>query len=148
MAQRKYDGTERLASQQAATKLQVLDAKDEVDRAKLQLAFLENQRRTLVTSSDRTVAAAKLRDARAAVLSAQHRLSLGTIRSPIAGTVYQFDLKVGSYLQPGELVALVGNLDQVKVTVYVDEPDLGRISQGLLVQARNGGGEWRNCRLR
>jgi len=133
VAQRKYEGTQRLASQQAATKLQVLEAKDELDRAKLQLSSLENQRRTLVTATDRTVAAAKLRDASAAVLSAQHRLSLGTIRSPVAGTVYQFDLKVGSYLQPGDLVALVGNLDLVKVTVYVDEPDLGRVSQGLPV---------------
>ena len=110
-----------------------MEAKDELDRAKLQLGSLENQRRTLVTVTDRTVTAAKLRDATAAVASAQHRLSLGTIRSPVAGTVYQFDLKVGSYLQPGDLVALVGNLDQVKVRVYVDEPDLGRISQGLPV---------------
>ncbi len=133
IAQRKYDGTERLASQQAATKLQVLDAKDELERAKLQLASLEDQRRTLVTASDRSVAEAKLRDAQSAALSAQHRLALGIVRAPTAGTVYQFDLKVGSYLQPGDLVALVGNLDQVKVTVYVDEPDLGRVSEGMPV---------------
>ena len=73
------------------------------------------------------------RDAEAAVKSAQHRLALGSIRAPVSGTLYQFDLKVGAYLQPGDLVGLVGNLDKVKVTVYVDEPDLGRVAVGMPV---------------
>jgi HlyD family secretion protein len=129
-AQRSYESLQRLAAQQAATKLQVQNAKDALDRAKLQLGALQNQRRTLVTTNDRAVAQAKLRNAEAAVALAHHRVALGDIRAPISGTVYQFDLKVGAYLQPGDLVALVGNLDQVKVIVYVDEPDLGRVAQG------------------
>ncbi len=129
IAQRNYDSMQRLASGQAATKLQVQDAKDALDRAKLQLAGFQDQRRTLVTSSDKAVAQAKLHDAQAAVSFAQHRVALGDIKAPIPGTVYQFDLKVGAYMQPGELVALIGNLDQVKVTVYVDEPDLGRVAE-------------------
>jgi multidrug efflux pump subunit AcrA (membrane-fusion protein) len=128
VAQRTLTSTEHLEAQQAATKLQVQDAKDALDRAKLQLDSYRNQKRTLVTSSDKTVAEAKLHDAEAAVSLANHKLSLGRIRAPIAGTVYQFDLKVGAYLQPGTLVALIGDLDQVKVSVYVDEPDLGRVS--------------------
>jgi len=134
VAQRNYDSMQRLAGQQAATKLQVQDAKDAVERAKLQLATLEDQRRTLVTATDKAVAQAKLHDAQSAVSLAQHRLALGEVTAPIAGTIYQFDLKVGAYLQPGDLVALVGNLDQVKVIVYVDEPDLGRVALGMPVQ--------------
>jgi RND family efflux transporter MFP subunit len=133
VAQRSYDSLQRLAAQQAATKLQVQDARDALDKAKLQLAALQNQRSTLVTSSDKAVAQAKLHETQASVALAQHRVALGVVRAPIAGTVYQFDLKVGAYLQPGELVAMVGNLDQVKVTVYVDEPDLGRVGEGMPV---------------
>lgn len=134
-AQRNYDSLLRLATQQAATKLQVEEAKDALDRAKLQLSALQDQRRTLVTTSDKAVAQAKLHDAEAAVALAQHKIHLGDIRAPISGTVYQLgesgeDLKVGAYLQPGALVALIGDLDQVKVTVYVDEPDLGRVAKG------------------
>jgi HlyD family secretion protein len=129
IARRNYESLQRLANQQAATKLQVEEARDTLERAKLQLAALENQRKTLVTSSDKTVAQAKLHDAQAAVALAQHRVQLGSIKAPISGTVYQFDLKVGAYLQPGQLVALVGDLDRVKVTVYVDEPDLGRVAK-------------------
>ena len=133
VAQRNYDSVQRLAAQQAATKLQVQDAKDAVERAKLQLATLEDQRRTLVTTGDKAIAQAKLHDAQSEVSLAQHRLALNEVRAPIAGTAYQFDLKVGAYLQPGDLVALVGNLDQVKVIVYVDEPDLGRVALGMPV---------------
>jgi HlyD family secretion protein len=124
---------QRLATQQAATKLQVQDAKDVADRAKLQLSALEDQRRTLVTETDKAVAQARLHGAQAEVGLAQHRVGLGDIRAPISGTLYQFDLKLGAYMQPGDLVGLIGDLNQVKVTVYVDEPDLGRIAVGMPV---------------
>lgn len=140
VAQRNYEAFQRLQRQQAATKLQVQEAKDALDRAKLQLQSAEHQRSTQVTASDRTVAQAKLRDAEAAVALARHRVALSDIRSPIAGTVYQlgtgnqFDIKMGAYLPPGELVALVGVLDRVKVIVYVDEPDLGRVAVDVPVK--------------
>jgi HlyD family secretion protein len=134
VAQRNYDSMQRLQRSQAATAMQVQEAKDALDRARQQLSAYQGQRQTLVTSGDKAVAQARLRDAEAAVAAARHRLSLGVIRSPMSGTVYQFDLKVGAYLQAGDLVALVGNLDRMKVTVYVDEPDLGRLSQHLPVE--------------
>ncbi len=139
VAQRSYDALRRLESKQAATKLQVQEAKDALNRAKLQLSAFQDQKRTLVTGIDRRVAEAKLHDAQSAVALAKHQVALGQIRAPISGTVYQFgskdqsDLKVGSYLQPGDLVALVGDLDEVKVTVYVDEPDLGRVALNMPV---------------
>lgn len=134
VAQRNYDSLQRLQHSQAATSLQVQEAKDALDRAKQQLAAVQSQRQTLVTSGDKAVAQARLRDAEAAVAAAKHRLALGLIRAPMSGTVYQFDLKVGAYLQPGDLVALVGDLQRMKVTVYVDEPDLGRLSPHVPVE--------------
>jgi len=133
-AQRLYASDQRLFERQAATKLHVQNDKDILDRAKLQLQTLEEQRRTLITGSDKSVAQAKLHDAQASVASARHEVRLGNVTSPMGGTVYQFDLKVGSYLRPGDLVALVGNLNQVKVIVYVDEPDLGRVGLDMPVK--------------
>ncbi|HEX4230301.1 MAG TPA: efflux RND transporter periplasmic adaptor subunit [Bryobacteraceae bacterium] len=133
IAQRNLESLERLLPQEAATRQQVQDARDAVTRDNLQLAALENQRRTLVTAADRTVAEAKLRDAEAAVALARHQVALGNIVAPISGTLYQFDLKVGAYLQPGDLVGLVGDIDRMKVTVYVDEPDLGRVGLNMPV---------------
>jgi HlyD family secretion protein len=134
VAQRHFDSIKRLAGQQAATKLQLQEAQDGLVRAKMQLAAAENQRKTLVTASDKVVAQAKVHDAEAAVALAKHRLAFSTVAAPISGTIYQFDLKVGAYLQPGELVGLDGNLEQMKVLVYVDEPDLGRVTVGMPVR--------------
>lgn len=133
VAKRNHEAMVRLQSQQAATKLQVQQAKDALDAANNQLAAAENQRRTLVTSTDKSLAGAKLSDAKAAVELAKHRLSLESVTAPMSGTVYKFDLKVGAYLEPGALVADVGNIDKMKATVYVDEPDLGRVSIGMAV---------------
>jgi HlyD family secretion protein len=132
-AQRIYDSDQRLFAQQAATQLQVNTDRDALQRAKLNLTALKNQKSTAITASDRSVAEAKVRDAQAAVAVARHRVDLARIAAPISGTVYQFDLKVGAYLTPGYLVALVGKIDQVKVIVYVDEPDLGRVELGMPV---------------
>src|SRR6185437_5088591 len=146
VAQRTYDALQRLESKQAATKLQVQDAKDALNRAKLQLSAFEDQKRTLVTATDRSVAEAKLHNAQAAVAVAKHHVALSRIDAPITGTVYQFNLKVGAYLQPGDQVALVGDLNEVKVTVYVDEPDLGRVGLnmpvGITWDARPGQKWW------
>ncbi len=132
-AQRNFDSLTRLVAQQAATKIQLQDAKDALDRAKLQVAAIQDQKKTLVTAPDKSVAMARVSGAQAAVDLAQRNLSLSVIRSPIDGTLYQFDLKPGAYLQPGDLVGFVGNLEQVKVTIYVDEPDLGRVALGMPV---------------
>lgn len=146
VAQRNYDALQRLEAKQAATKLQVQDAKDALTRAKLQLSAFQDQKQTLVTATDRSVAEAKLHNAQAAVEAAKHHVSLGRIEAPISGTVYQFNLKVGAYLQPGDQVALVGDLNEVKVTVYVDEPDLGRVGLnmpvGITWDARPGQKWW------
>jgi len=132
-AQRNYDALVRLLPQQAATRNQVDDAKDVLERAKLQVASIEHQRASLVTGSDKAAALARVNDAQSAVDLASQRLEYGVVRAPMSGTLYQFDAKKGAYLQAGDLVGLVGTLDRVKVVVYVDEPDLGRVSLGMPV---------------
>jgi HlyD family secretion protein len=72
-------------------------------------------------------------EAEASVDAARNNVNLSVVRAPIAGTVYQFDLTLGAFLQVGDLVANIGRLDRVRVKVYVDEPDLGRMGIGMPV---------------
>ena len=129
-AQKEYDSLQRLLSKQAATAYEVNQAKDRVARAQAQLQSLDSRRKALVAPQDRPAAEARLRDAEAAVALAEERIRKSVIRAPIAGTVYQFDLKPGAYLEAGGLVATIGQLDRVRVKVFVDEPDLGRVAVG------------------
>jgi HlyD family secretion protein len=132
-AQRNYDSMLRLLPKQAATQLQVDQAKDTLDRAKLQVDSIQHQRQTLVTASDKSAALARVNSAQSVVDLASQKLQYGIVRAPMTGTLYQFDLKKGAYLEAGALVGMVGTLGRVKVIVYVDEPDLGRVALGMPV---------------
>src|SRR5262249_34789486 len=82
----------------------------------------------------KTSAEARLKDAQAAAKLANEKIAISVIRSPIDGVIYQFDIKRGAYLNRGDLVASVGRLDRVRGNVFVDEPELGRVTGGMPVQ--------------
>ena len=132
-AQKDYDVSSRLEQKQAATHAEVEAARQRIDQAKLQIETYEKRKTALVNSSDRAAAQARLDDAQAAAKLAESQIEQSTVRAPVDGTVYQFDLKPGAYLNPGDAVASIGRLDRVRVNVYVDEPDLGRVSKGMPV---------------
>jgi HlyD family secretion protein len=132
-AQKDYDQLKRLEAKQAATPYEVSAAKERVDQAQLQIKSFEAKKGALVPAPDRTATEARLRDAEASLQLADERLRQSVVRAPIGGIVYQFDLKQGAYLNAGDPVATIGRLDQVNVTVYVDEPDLGRVGKGMPV---------------
>ncbi len=132
-AQKEFDIDTRLQAKGAATSVEVSTAKQKVEIAQLQIRSLEEKRKALVAAPDRSAAMARLHDAESAAKLAMERIQQSVVRAPISGTVYQFDLKRGAYLTAGDIVAYVGKLDRVKVNVYVDEPDLGRVTRGLPV---------------
>lgn len=132
-AQRDYNALRRLEEKQAATREEVENARGKLRQAELAIEGLTQKRAALVTASDRSVAEATLRQAEADVDLARRQMADATVRSPIAGVVYNLPIRLGSYLSPGDPVADVGRLDRLRVRVYVDEPELGRVSKGLPV---------------
>jgi HlyD family secretion protein len=132
-AQDDYDRSARLEQKQAATRAEVEVARTKVEQAKLQIDIYEKRRVALVNSSDRAAAQARFDDAQSTAKLAETQIAQSTVRAPIDGTVYQFDLKPGAYVNPGDTVASIGRLDRVRVNVNVDEPDLGRVAKGMPV---------------
>jgi HlyD family secretion protein len=132
-AEKELEIDTRLQAKGAATSMEVATARQRVDIARQQIQSLEQKRTSLVAAPDRSAAMARLHDAESAAKLANERIQQSTVRAPISGVIYQFDLKRGAYLTAGDIVAYIGKLDRVKVNVYVDEPDLGRVSRGLPV---------------
>lgn len=132
-AQKNYDALQRLVAKQAATRQELDSARQLVDQLQLRIQDLQKSKAALVTNTDKQIARAKLQEAQSAETVAQSNLDLSVIRAPMDGTVYDFDLKQGAYVNPGDAIAKVGKVDRVRVTVYVDEPDLGKVHQGELV---------------
>ena len=121
-AQKSYQALERLVAKQAATRQELDAAHQLVDQLELKIQALEKNKATLVTGTDQDIAKARLQQAESAAAVAQTNLDLSVIRAPMDGTVYDFDLKQGSYVNQGDPIAKVGRLDRVRVTVYVNEP--------------------------
>ncbi len=129
-AERDYAALDRLARKQAATTVEVTAARDKVEQARLEIAGLAKRRGALVASTDIAAAKARLQDAVAALNLAKQHAAQSVVRAPLAGEVYGLVVRAGSYLNPGDLVANVGRLDRLRVRVYVDEPELGRVAEG------------------
>jgi len=132
-AQKNYQALDRLVAKQAATRQELDAARQLVDQLQLRIQALEKNKAALVTSVDKQIAKARLAEAQSAAAVAQSNVDVSVIRAPADGTVYDFDLKQGSYVNPGDPIAKVGKLDRVRVNVYVDEPDLGKVRAGEAV---------------
>ncbi len=125
---------QRLERRGAATALQVSEAAARLKRADLRISALENKRATLVSKAERSDAKARLRQAQADARRASRRIALARIESPLDGILYRLEVRAGEFLQPGALVAHIGQMDRMKAFVYVDEPELGQVSVGMPVE--------------
>ncbi|HTQ55606.1 MAG TPA: efflux RND transporter periplasmic adaptor subunit [Bryobacteraceae bacterium] len=128
--EKEYASLRRLLDKQAASMLEVDNMKSKVQAASLGIDALEKKRAALVSQSDKAVALARLQDAEAAVALAKYHIEQTLIRAPISGVVYDLAARPGVYLNVGDLVAKVGQTARLRVRVYVDEPELGRIEVG------------------
>ena len=121
----------RLIAKNAATKQEAQVLEDRLAQLQQQRNALQSRRAVLFTAADRSVLEARLREARTAVAAARDKQKQGVLRSPMAGVVYQVDPRAGAFLNPGDLVANIGRVDELLVKVFIDEPELGRVAPGM-----------------
>jgi HlyD family secretion protein len=133
-AQRNLEALDRLQAKQAATAFEVEQARQSLQSLDVQIQSLQKRRTTLVGKGDLGNAQARVRETEANVALARNRIRQDIIRSPLAGIVYDLPARAGTYLNVGEPVASVGKLNPVRVRVYVDEPELGRVGPGQSVR--------------
>ncbi len=130
------DGLERLVARQAATR-------DELDRNRLALESAEAESRRLQDKKTEIGRRSKLdleratlavERARNEVKSLDEKVRSAEVTAPADGTLYSLPVKPGNYLKVGDLLAEMANLKQVRVRVFVDEPELGWIEHGQRVE--------------
>src|ERR1035441_4960502 len=103
---------------------------EDIRQAERILARLEKRRRTMpATAPDGAAARARLQDTQAALDLVKRQAAQSEIRAPIGGVVYGLAIRPGAYLNPGDLVANIGLMNRLRVRVYIDEPELGRVAK-------------------
>lgn len=133
-AQRNFDALQRLLAKQAATVFEVEQARQNVKSLDVQIQSLQDRRAALVGKGDLSGAQARVEEAEANVRLARDRITQDVIHAPMAGAVYDLPARAGSFLNAGDPVASIGLMNPVRVRVYVDEPELGRVATGQSVR--------------
>lgn len=73
---------------------------------------------------------AAVKQAQAAVDIANIQLGFASVTAPLSGEVLSVPHTAGENLSPGSTVAILADLDNLKVTVYVPEGELGKVKLG------------------
>ena len=128
----------RLLTSQAATEVlearaRVRVAQERSDRAVDYLNSLESGDQSLmVQAADSGVqqAEAVLAQAQAALALIDIQLEKTTIKSPADGVVLTRNLEEGEMLVPGSVALIIGQLQEVSLTVYIPETEYGKIKLG------------------
>jgi multidrug resistance efflux pump len=82
------------------------------------------------------VAQASVAQAQAGVEALETQLDMMTLSSPMSGVVTSRSAAAGEPALAGNTLMTVSNLDEVKLTIYVPEAELGRVYLGQEVQVR------------
>jgi HlyD family secretion protein len=135
-AQRNLLAVQKLRQNGAASPAEVEAAQNRLKKADADVQLLQAKVSGRFSSPEVAKVEASAAEARAAYTAAQEVLRHSNVTAPFAGTVYQLPVKPGSYVNGGELLVQVANLDKVRVRAFVDEPEIGRLAKGQQVEIK------------
>ena len=133
-AQRNLDSYRRLQQQGAASAGEVKQAEDALQRAQADTTLLEQKKKDRYSQPEVAKVQAQGAEAQAAYEAAEDALAKSSVRAPFDGIVYALPVKQGAYVQTGDLLLQEGDLSQMVVRTFVDEPDIGRLATGQKIE--------------
>jgi HlyD family secretion protein len=132
--QRNLDSYRRLQQQGAASAGEVKQAEDALQRAEADLTLIEQKKKDRYSQPEVAKVQAQGAQAQAAYQAAEDALAKSSVRAPFDGIVYSVPIKQGAYVQTGDLLLQEGDLSQMLVRTFVDEPDIGRLATGQKIE--------------
>jgi HlyD family secretion protein len=135
-AQRNLQAIQKLRQNGAASPAEVEAAQNRQKKADADVQLLQAKLSGRFSSPEVAKVEASAAEARAAYTAAQEVLRHSNVTALFAGTVYQLPVKSGSYVNGGDLLVQVANLEKVRVRAFVDEPEIGRLAKGQRVEIK------------
>jgi HlyD family secretion protein len=133
-AQRNLDSLRRLSQQGAASAGEVKQAEEDLQRTQADVTLLEQKKKDRYSQPDAAKVQAQGAEAQAAYDAAEEALQKSSVRAPFDGIVYALPVKQGAYVQTGDLLLQEGDLSQMLVRTFVDEPEIGRLAAGQKIE--------------
>ncbi len=133
-AQRNLDAFRRLQQQGAASAGEVQQAQEALQRAQADTTLLEQKQKDRYSLPEVARVQAQSAEAQASYDAAEDALAKSSVHAPFNGVVYALPVKQGAYVQAGDLLLQEGDLSQMLVRTFVDEPDIGRLAPGQRIE--------------
>jgi HlyD family secretion protein len=124
---------ERLVEKGAIARIELEQSRNRLAKAEADLSVVEQKLHRRYDPEEIARAEARVQADQAALNLAESRLRSTTVSSPLQGVVYSVPVRAGDYVRTGDVLARVGDLRQIRVRVYVDEPDLGKVAKAQQV---------------
>ncbi|HEY3972564.1 MAG TPA: efflux RND transporter periplasmic adaptor subunit [Candidatus Sulfotelmatobacter sp.] len=134
VAQHNLDALRRLEQEGAASPGEVQQSEDALKRAQADVTLLEQKQKDRYSKPETARIEAQAEEAQAAYDAAEDALRKSSVRAPFDGTVYSLPVKLGAFVQAGDLLVQEADLSHVLVRAFVDEPDIGRLQAGQKVE--------------
>lgn len=129
---KEHSALERLVARQAATTMEVEQAKLALDGAVDNLRVLQQKKAETRRQASLDVERGSLdvERVRTELRLAEERLRSTRVVAPAGGTLYSLPIREGQYVRVGEVLAEVADLKRVRVRAFVDEAELGLLAEG------------------
>jgi len=133
-AEKDVAALKQLQQKGAASASEVVSAEQRLKAATDALQNTEMRSTQRYSTPDRARAEAQLADARADLAAAQKGYADVNIHSPLAGSVYAIPVTQYDFVQAGEDLLDVADLNKVQIRAYFDEPEIGKLAVGQSVK--------------
>jgi len=130
LAAKQVQENERLVERGAVARVELEQSRNRLAKAEADLKLLEEKWQRRYDPEELARAEARIAAARAALNVAEFRLRSTALSAPLEGAVYSVPVRVGDHVNRGDVLVRVGDLSRIRVRVFVDEPDLGRVAAG------------------
>jgi HlyD family secretion protein len=125
---------QQLQQKGAASAAEVSSAQQRLAAANAALASLQSRSTARFSANELERAKQQLADAQAQHAAALTNYNGANIRSTISGTVYSVPVSEYDYVNAGEELVDVADLNRVRVRAYFDEPEIGNLVDGQPVR--------------
>jgi HlyD family secretion protein len=134
VANRNYKAMQRLLETGAASQAEVDAAKDRLRVADANVHLLQQKLKDRYSQQEVGHVEAQQTEARASLQAAQEMLKDSNVTAPRAGMVYSLPVREGQFVNAGDLLVQVADLHKVRVRAFVDEPEIGKLRPGQVVE--------------
>jgi HlyD family secretion protein len=118
----------------AASPSEVASAEERLQTANNLLQSFQMRATQRYSAADKARVEAQVADARAALEAAENSYASYNIRTPQSGTVYSVPVSNYDFVQAGENLIAIADLNKIQIHAYFDEPEIGKLSVGQAVK--------------